>query len=459
MPRRPISLATHSYMDRSLPVSAQRLLNLYMEEKPVEGKVRFALHGTPGLRLWTSIGTGGVRGMHAMGENLFVVVGSELYVLDVFKAFTLLGTISGSSLVSMASNGTQVVIVTDVDIYVATTTTVVAATVSNACGVAFQDGYMLFAERNSQKFFISGLQDAESYDPTEFTLVNADPDVNMAIVNVNRETVIFGKRSAQIYYNSGQADFPFSRHPSGVIERGTVSARSVVAYQGAIGWLGDDLNVYIMQGGALQKVSTPAIDIAIAGYTGHSAAHAIVYQDEGHIFYCLTFPEATICYDVSTQRWHERKSEGLNYWRARGHAFFDQQNLVGDVTDGKIYELDLDTYTDNGDTIRREVVAPPIHAEDARAFLYSVELDVESGVGLVTGQGSEPEVALDWSDDGGFTWSSERWRQLGRMGERRKRVKWNRLGQFRERSLRFAITDPVKVAILAAYANVEGAEA
>lgn len=459
MPRVQINLAQHTYEDRSSAVSVQRLVNLYMEPKPPESKVQWALHGTPGLRLWTtSSGIAGCRGMCVMGDYLFAVMGSSLYAYDSTKVETYIGAISGIELVGMATNGTQVVIVSDIEIYIATLTSLVTATVSNALGVAFQDGYMLFAERNSQKLFISGLQDATAYDPTEFTLVNAEPDNNAGIANVLRETVVFGKRSAQIYYNSGQADFPFTRTQSGVIPRGTISPRSVASYQGTVMWLGDDLRVYAIRNSGIEAISTPALDVSIAACTGHSGAHAFIYSQEGHIFYCLTLNEATFCFDATTDRWHERESYGLNYWRARCHAFYMQSNLVGDAFNGNIYELDLDYYTDNGEAIRREVVAPAIHAAEKRAQIHEVELTAEVGVGLIAGQGSNPIVMLDWSDDGGRTWSNQHDAKLGPIGEYKQRVKWTRLGQFRSRSIRFAISDPVKVAFLTAFIEVEGAD-
>lgn len=129
---------------------------------------------------------------------------------------------------------------------------------------------------------------------------------------------------------------------------------------------------------------------------------------------------------------------------------FAGANLVGDWETGNIYRLDLDTYTDNGDTIARVRAAPHI-AQDLRwQFFQALQVDMESGVGVSSGQGSDPQAMLRWSDDGGFTWSSEIWAPIGKIGQGRTRVRWRRLGKSRDRVFEVTITDPIKVALIGA---------
>ena len=83
-------------------------------------------------------------------------------------------------------------------------------------------------------------------------------------------------------------------------------------------------------------------------------------------------------------------------------------------------------------------------------------LDFATGVGLTTGQGSDPQVMLRWSDDGGDTWSNEHWRSLGKTGAKKTRVHWNRLGQFGDKGRIFELTksDPVEFSLLGAHADL-----
>ena len=81
---------------------------------------------------------------------------------------------------------------------------------------------------------------------------------------------------------------------------------------------------------------------------------------------------------------------------------------------------------------------------------------MEMGVGLTSGQGSDPQIWLDWSDDGGHSWSTVKpQRGIGKKGEYTKRAIWRRLGAFRQRYLRVRGSDPVKRNLIAAWVDIE----
>ena len=96
-------------------------------------------------------------------------------------------------------------------------------------------------------------------------------------------------------------------------------------------------------------------------------------------------------------------------------------------------------------------------------YLSSISSDAASA-GAISGeseettseiivQGSDPQVMLRWSDDGGHTWSNEHWRSMGKIGETGRRVLWRRLGmtmKLRDRVYEVSGTDPVKIAIMGA---------
>jgi hypothetical protein len=394
--------------------------------------------------------------MIGMGAYLYVVSGPELYRVDIDGNAVLLGSINGASYVSMAHNGTQVAIVTAAEVYVATESSLTLLAVAPCTAVAFQDGYGLFSEQNSQRFSISPYNDFLSYDQGDFALANAVPDNITGLVNVNRETWVFGERTAQVYYNSGNPDFPFDRIASGVIERGCNAPRTICQYQGRVFWLGDDLRVYGSTGYQPVPISTHAIERFIATYANTDDAVAFVYEQEGHVFYCLGFAEKTWVYDISTGLWHERVSYGLNYWRVKTGERHFGLTLGGDSLTGAIYTLDLDTYTDAGLPILRIATSPPIFADTLFATMWEVRADFEAGVGLYTGQGSDPEAMLRWSDDGGNTWSSEHRARIGAIGQRQTRARWTRLGNFRQRCLEISVSDPVKFALMDVFISAEG---
>jgi hypothetical protein len=164
----------------------------------------------------------------------------------------------------------------------------------------------------------------------------------------------------------------------------------------------------------------------------------------------LTFPtgNATYVYDMVTKLWHQRSSFGIGRWRVAAHAFFNERNYVLDYANGDIYELDLDTYLEDDATIRREAISQHLHSDGKSVFYPELQVFFEHGVGLTTGQGSDPQAMLQWSDDGGFTWSSEHWRSIGAIGEYRDRAVWRKMGRARDRVYKLAFTDPVRCVVI-----------
>jgi hypothetical protein len=199
-------------------------------------------------------------------------------------------------------------------------------------------------------------------------------------------------------------------------------------------------------------------------------------------------------FDASTGAWHERRGllNGV-FTRHRSNCFvnFNGALIVGDYENGNLYELDLDTYADNGSVQKwlRRWRALPTGANDFKRTAHhalqlvcetgvglpgytfdevllvenGVELLVETGVPLLLGnpvsENTDPQVMLRWSDDGGHTWSAEHWRSMGPIGQTQTRIIWRRLGmtnKLRDRVYEVSGTAAVKVAIMGAELTVSG---
>ncbi len=456
MPMQPVQFAAQSYRAESGVVSEQRLVNLYLEANPEGAKGPVALYGTPGLKPWQTVGSGPIRGMRPMGAYLYVVSGAELYGVESDGTQTLVGDIGGSGNVHITDNGTHLGIATSTDTYAASVAAgVLALPESGMVGATYQDGYGIFAQGGTENFWVTGLDDMTTIGALDFSTADAFADYLVGCISDHRELWLFGQSTTEVWFNSGDAVFPFARAQGGFMERGCCASGSIAKADNTVYWLGDDKAVYAASGYQPQPISNPAIERLIDNVTDPTSAWAFFYHQRGHTFYVLTFSDLTLCYDTKTGLWHERRSEGIDRWRANAYAEAFSRHLVGDYANGQVYELDLDTYDDDGDTISREAVAPPLHANGDFVAMHEFFLDCETGVGLNAGQGSIPLAMLDWSDDGGKTWSNKREAGLGAIGAYGTRLMWNRLGTFRQRSLRLTITDPVKVAIVGAYARLE----
>ena len=465
-----IQWAINSYQARSLPLSAQRLINFYAEAAPKDAKSPVVLYGSPGIKTFAaSVGGGPIRGLDVMNGLLYAVSGNTLYSVNSLGTATFLGEIDTSSgPVSMTHNqaGTpQLAIVDGLQGWIYDTTNglvrITATDFFPADVVTFQDQYFIFNRAGTGQWFISNLNNGKSYTATDIGSAEGDPDNVVSLVSNRRELWVFGESTTEIYYNSGNSDFTFSRFEGGFLERGCAAAFSIAEDDNSIFWLGEDRIFYRADGYQPVRISQYGVEEALRKYNVVSDACAFIYTMAGHKFYVVHFGAAdqTWVYDITTGLWHERQSAGMGRWRASTHIEVYGKHLVGDSVDGKIGELDLDTYDEYGAVMQGEITGPPVHQDRKRVFHRRFELDIESGVGLTSGQGSDPQVWLDWSDDGGRTYSARKpFRSMGKIGAYTQRLRWLSLGSARQRIYRLTVSDAVKRSIVGANLAAEAGD-
>lgn len=457
---RPIRFGIQAAQSFSTPWLAQRAVNLYAEisDAKAVGRSPLAMVPLPGLTLFTTAGDGPCRGAHVMAGVLYVVSGPTLYSVTSAGTATSLGSIAGTNRVGMADNGTQLCIVQGSNGYVYTVAgglvAISDADFPGADTVDFLDQYGIFSKPSSGQFFISALDDFTDIDALDFATAESAPDDLYRVYVHHRELLLFGTETIEQWYDSGATDFPFERIPGGIFEHGLVAPFAVADIDNTVYWLSDDNVVYALTGQAPKRVSTHPIEERIDDVTQAAidAAFMFTYTDRGHKFVVLTLPdEATLVYDIATDLWHERLSYDseavdLGRWRANGHARVFGKNLITDYQDGSIYELDKAAFTENSLPMRAIMQSPPQYDPAGRRMTdHKLQLEMETGVGITTGQGSDPKAMLRWSDDSGRTWSPELWRDLQAIGDYRYRVPpWRRLGQYYNRVYELTVTDPVK---------------
>lgn len=470
----PILFCVESLESRSLPLSAQRVVNLFTEKQRPGAKSQTPLFGVPGLTAFANVGTGPHRGSWIMQGLAFVVSGPELYSVDINGAGTLLGTgIGGTEPVSMADNGMQLCIVNGVDGWIYTTSANNSVSMSgffqitdpnftSANTVEFFDGYFVFDRTGTNEFFISALYDGTSYNALDFASAEASPDYVVATIQNLQLLFIFCQAHIELWYDAGTANFPFARYAGGVINYGCVSPYSIIKQDGAIFFLGSDKIFYRLQANFPIRVSTHEMEHIIAQDPDITQAFCFTYTLEGHKFVVLTLPASgrTLVFDISTGLWAERESWDANNvpqgrWRGNTALRVYNNTYIGDAFSGAFALLDWTVYTELGNTIEGTAYSAPLHEDRKRLFISRFELDVQAGVGLTTGQGSDPQILLDVSVDGAQTFRTlQPQRSMGRIGEYTKRLRWLRQGMGRQFVFRIRISDPVPRVIIAAHADV-----
>ena len=469
-----------AYVARSVNAADSRMVNLYPEPLPTpEGKTGGFLNRAPGLRKLATVGTGPIRGLWAYGDYGYAVSGDRLYRVDATWNVQPIGPIAGTGPVSMVDNGRQLFIATNPISYIYDATNETLAQITDidfpgAVTVGYLDGYFIFQEPNSDRFWTSELLDGTQIDPLSFASAEGMPDTLVSLFVDHREVWLFGTQSVEVWYDAALEGFPLARIQGAVNEFGCAATYSVAKMDNSLFWLGADARghgvVFRANGYAGQRISTHAVEFAIQSYATMSDAIAFTYQQDGHSFYVLTFPsaQATWVYDAATGAWHERAGFANGQFirhRANCQMFFSEEVVVGDFENGNIYAYDLDQFSD-GDFAQKWLrswrALPTGQNNLKRTAQHSLQIDMQTGVGLNTGQGNNPQVMLRWSDDGGHTWSNEHWMSAGKIGAYGTRAIRRRLGmtlKLRDRVYEISGTDPVKIAIVGAELVLSGTNA
>lgn len=462
-----INFATNTYKSPSSPLSAQRAVNCFAEGQPKDAKTPVALFGCPGIEEFATCGSGPVRGMHVMGGTLYVVSGQRLYsVSELGVATDIGGNISGADIVSMDDNGSELVIVNGTNGYLYSSTigfVLISDTDFHAANtVAFFDQRFTFDWKDSNKFFASDALNGSSFTGTAFASAETRSDNVLAVILNKQVLLVCGSSSIEPWQDVGAANFPFERVPGAVIERGIASPHAVCKADNSVFLMGDDKIFYRLDGLSLTRISTFALEHEWEAHLDFTELFCFSYTWLGHKFVVVTFPISarTFEYDIASGLWHERESwdrngNSLGRWRANCQCSAYTRELIGDSVSGRIGSLEHHVATEFGNTIQMRAVSPPIHADRKRVFIPRFEMDIEAGVGIENGQGSDPQVMLRYSKDGGFTWSDRQlWTTMGAVGAYNTRMRWLRLGQAREWVFEITISDPVRRNVIAAHADI-----
>lgn len=331
--------------------------------------------------------------------------------------------------------------------------------------IVWVDNYFASNADNSGQWFITNNGAQLWATDTNFATAERDPDNIKAIAVANREIYLFGTRSTEVWYNSGD-DFPFDPVPGVFSEWGIAATSSIARIGQSLLWLAQndqgDGEVVMTENRRPTVVSGPHISYIINKYEKIDDAIGYTMQIAGHSWYILTFPAAgaTWVYDLTTGAWF-RWSSGGGTGKHLGayHTLIGHDHILGALTTNRLYKCRLNIFKDDGAPILRTRTSQRIHGglfdnelSRHRVFFHTVEVEANTGADPIgateVNENFEPaRISLSWSDDDGATFTDRRWRPLGQPGEV-KRLRWQMLGSSRERIFRLETESDTDVIIV-----------
>lgn len=391
-----LPLVGPAYKLNAQSMSCQNCINWYPQtiEYPNGSRVA-ALMPTPGLKKIFQGESATVRCLHVLSNGaLLVVIGTKLYHSKSNK-FELVevGSISALGTVQVADNGIVAILVNgtysySLDMKTLELNRLSGSSIPRSTHVLFLDGRFIVNKANTGQFHWSDLY-SDKFDALSYVTAESSPDKITALATFNRELWIFGSQTVERYYSTGSQNSPYARLSGGAMAFGCIAPDSIVALATGVIWLSQSEfgghQIVMSGGGVPERISTHAIEEDISQYKKSIDAIAYAYQQEGHVFYVISFPSAntTFCFDVSTGLWHQRSfanEQGLHErHRSQHHAFFNGKHIVGDYKNGKLYQLDKQTFTDDGELILRERTAQAVITEGKTIRFNNLEIVCETG--------------------------------------------------------------------------------
>lgn len=459
---------------RSPFLSTVRRVNAIVEMTE-NGRQQAAIIGMAGLSSYLEPGNRPARAFFIReGELTFYAVLDDQIVKlmannppEVLGVFT---TLEGP--VWISDNGTQLFFNDGVTAFIYNTSTSVFTQITdpdfptNARGGTFLQGrFWVYTTTGADTGRVYGSDQFNGlgWDGLNFFTPEATPDGIASIVRWYNNLVILGKTSIEWWTGistqiPGLLGFqPITGANTEVGLGGELAYGRVGQRLFFLGRVSGQAGIYEIVNYTAEKVSTPAVDADIVRRLNHSVSIGTGYMIAGHGIFQLTFPATSVedsitwMLDVETMLWSERQSYNQPYYRGLFAATTLDRVFITDAFAGTIWEMS-DTFQSEGtDPLIFEVTSIHLLKQGDRLAVDSVQMDMETGLGLSVGQGSNPQGMIQISKDGGHVWGSEQWVPLGKIGEYRRRAIRRRIGSARDIAIRFRITDPIPRRVSGAY--------
>lgn len=489
-----IALNSGAYTSQALIANAQRSVNLYSERNPQETKPTFPTTQIvrPGLLpLGSPIHPGFGRCLYrATNGDLYAVVGNNVFYVDPNWKFNNIGVLIANVATPayMADNGTNIILVDgsaygySINMATRVLTQITDPNFMGATRVDFIDSFLIFNKLNSNQWYCS-LSDAITFNGLYVGEKTAWPDNILCVVALERQVWLFGPQKSETWFNAGSTPFPFQINSGVMIEQGCAAKYSPAKMDTNVYWLSQspEGGRMVMRGNAqnvAERISTHAIEKEFLRYARIDDAIGSVYQIDGHSFYELHFPTAdkTWAYDAATEQWMEDCSIDNNGILHRAKNTFTAYaygiNVALDWNTGQLYQIDPNTYTDDGQPVVWIRSFPHFTNELRYINLSGIVADVATGTrpgtiegtifvspwsdGFSSGFGPltaipAPVVNLRVSRDGGETYGNNRPKGMVSSGRYRSMMRWRGNGLARDWVIELSSTASMSGALNGAY--------
>jgi hypothetical protein len=282
--------------------------------------------------------------------------------------------------------------------------------------IAFLDTYILAVDGTS-KFRWANVSDPTNWSALSFAEPYTDPDPTVAMHVIDRQILLFGRKSLEVWENDGTN--PFSRVSGGSIQIGIGAPYSVVVNQSQYFWLTNKRKIAVGQGSSAKELPSP-YDEDISNLAIINDCRGTLISRAGYDFAVFTFPteNRTFAYCITTDSWSEwgRWNSSIGDYEQLdiNCSCYDEPSnkyLIGSSISSTVYSLDANQYHDDnlsGDpvSIRIKFVTPTLtHGTLKSKLSNALRLVCKSTNPTVV---PSPTASIRWRDNDSDLWSNYR---------------------------------------------------
>lgn len=319
---------------------------------------------------------------------------------------------------------------------------------------AWLDGRFLIAGDGSRNFFATDTNPGTGNIEPDYFLAADNPLTaetkpdNITFLGADtQELFVWGPQGMEVWVSDSNF---FSPVKGAFSEAGLIAPRSAVQADNAVFALcavdGGNKRAVVKMNGRVPVVVSQAIEKILGGYGTVNDATAWITRDSEYV---ITFPSEgkTWCWDYRNDTWYEwtkwdaetaERQEFLGRYSASawGKTYFLSR------TDGKIYEYDRASFTDDGGTMAMEWRTGQI-GRGVESRCHRLRLQLKRGAGPADGA----SLVVRWRDNGRQEWRVGRVVNLGNVGDSVFFKDVVGLGTYLSRQYSFTITDNADIAI------------
>ncbi len=385
-----------SNFSRYQKISSEKTINMFITDNWLVNTAGY-------IRLIELLASGSGRGAHVSirGNILIVVINASVFSIDATLTPTLVGmlaTQSGEVFIDENLNS-QIGIVDGLNFYIYNYSLPPVITIQTGLGtlipnfIEYHNTFFLLGNANRTSngaaWYVYQFASPTTVMQLAQLALQTKPDYAQAVVRLpgqGNNVLVLGTAVGEVWTQVPGLEV-YRRNSTINVDYGVASISTIARSDKYVAWLGiNESNapvIMVYAGQGAQRISTDGIDYQLSQIRFPGQSTAMLYRQDGHLFYQLTFfnpaDNLTILYDFTTETFFNLSDFQLNYHPARDFVYFNGNTYFISLNNASLYQSSTNYTTYNENLPSALVQDPDIDHEIQRIRICNT-IAAEEGV-------------------------------------------------------------------------------